>query len=44
MSGSIRLDLEHDETDIFWLSQRDIIELCMGKQELCITILQLWLT
>ncbi|KAK2370751.1 hypothetical protein QL285_083768 [Trifolium repens] len=44
MSESIKLDLEHDRMKSLWLSQRDIVDLCMGKQELCITILRLWLT
>ncbi|GAU15583.1 hypothetical protein TSUD_108410 [Trifolium subterraneum] len=44
MSESIKLDLEHDRMKSLWLSQRDIMELCMGKQELSITILRLWLT
>ncbi|WJX69378.1 hypothetical protein P8452_53631 [Trifolium repens] len=44
MSESIKLDLEHDRMKSLWLSQRDIVELCMGKQELSITILRLWLT
>ncbi|XP_058753581.1 uncharacterized protein LOC131626757 [Vicia villosa] len=44
MSESIKLELEHDRMKFLWLSQRDIIELCMGKQELSITILRLWLT
>nr|WNP90956.1 hypothetical protein [Medicago sativa] len=44
MSESIKLELEHDRMKSLWLSQRDIMELCMGKQELSITILRLWLT
>ncbi|CAL5200316.1 unnamed protein product [Lathyrus oleraceus] len=44
MSESIKLELEHDRMKFLWLSQRDIMELCMGKQELSITILRLWLT
>ncbi|PNX54600.1 TNP1 [Trifolium pratense] len=44
MSESIKLDLEHDRMKSLWLSQRDVMELCMGKQELSITILRLWLT
>ncbi|XP_058780070.1 uncharacterized protein LOC131653803 [Vicia villosa] len=44
MSESIKLELEHERMKFLWLSQRDIMELCMGKQELSITILRLWLT
>ncbi|CAI8592519.1 unnamed protein product [Vicia faba] len=44
MSESIKLELEHERMKFLWLSQRDIMELCMGKQELSITVLRLWLT
>ncbi|XP_027193185.1 uncharacterized protein [Cicer arietinum] len=44
ISLSIELKLEHETSEVFVLGQSDIVELCMGNRELCIIIIQIWLT